>query len=49
MSEFKAQILSILIVIGIFGILYAGYKTLIKNTWNSISNEVSEIISSTRE
>ena len=44
MSEFKAQILGILIVISVFGLLLGLYETLTKNTINSISQEVSEVI-----
>lgn len=44
MAEFKAQILGILIVISVFGLLLGLYETLTKNTINSISQEVSEVI-----
>ena len=45
MSEFKAQILGVLIVIGVFGILVGLYETLIKDTVKSVSQEISEVIS----
>lgn len=44
MAEFKAQILGILIVISIFGVLLGLYETLTKNTVNSVSQQVSEVI-----
>lgn len=43
MSEFKAQLLGILIVISVFGILLGLYETLTKNTVNQVSEQVSEI------
>lgn len=46
MSEFKAQILGILIVIGVFAILAASAKTLVQNTWTNVSNELSEVMES---
>ena len=44
MSEFKAQILGILIVISVFGVLIGFYETLTKNTVKAVSQEVSEVI-----
>ncbi len=47
MSEFKAQLLGILIVIGVFSAIVMGYKTLVKNTWERIENETSSLQVST--
>ena len=38
MSEFKAQLLGILIVIGVFSAIVVGYKTLVDNTWDKIDH-----------
>ena len=43
MSEFKAQILGILIVIGVFSAIVVGYKTLVQNTWDKIDQEMSSL------
>jgi len=44
MSEFKAQILGILIVISVFGILLTAYKSMSSNTIDNVSNQVSSIL-----
>lgn len=46
MSEFKAQILGILLVIGVFAVLKVSYETLIENTVNTVTSEVSEVLAS---
>ena len=43
MSEFKAQLLGLLIVISIFSVIIIGYKSLVKSTWNKINQEVSSL------
>ena len=49
MSEFKAQLLGILIVIGVFSAIVVGYKTLVDNTWDKIDQEMSSLSISTTE
>ncbi len=49
MSEFKAQLLGILIVIGVFSAILVGYKTLVDNTWDKIEQEVSSLTVTTSE
>ena len=44
MSEFKAQILGILLVIGVFAVLKVSYETLINNTVDTVTSEVSEVL-----
>lgn len=44
MSEFKAQLLGILLVIGVFAALKISYETLIKDTVNTVTSEVSEVL-----
>ena len=46
MGEFKAQILGVLIVIAVFGTVLAGYKTLVNDTWDKVSNEIASEIES---
>ncbi len=46
MAEFKAQILGILLVLGVFGILLASYKTFAQDSIDNVSAKVSEVISS---
>ena len=49
MSEFKAHLLGILIVIGVFSAIVVGYKTLVDNTWDKIDQEMSSLSISTTE
>lgn len=49
MSEFKAQLLGILIVIGVFSAIVVGYKTLVDNTWDKIDQEMSSLSMPTTE
>ena len=49
MSGFKAQLLGILIVIGVFSAIVVGYKTLVENTWDKIDQEMSSLSISTTE
>jgi len=44
MAEFKAQILGILLVIGVFAVLGGLYQGLIKDTVKQVSNQVSEVL-----
>lgn len=46
MSEFKAQILGILLVISVFGVLLVSYQKLTQNTVDNVSQKVSEILES---
>ncbi|MCI5745648.1 MAG: hypothetical protein MR270_05135 [Erysipelotrichaceae bacterium] len=46
MAEFKAQILGILIVVAVFGVLLASYKTLAQDSIDGVSQKVSEVIGS---
>ncbi len=43
MSEFKAQLLGVLIVIGLFGIIAAGFKTVVSNTMEKIETQASSL------
>ena len=45
MSEFKAQLLGILLVISIFGVLAGAYRTLVENSLETINNEISNQLS----
>ncbi len=47
MSEFKAQILGILIVVAVFGVLMVSYKKLTENTISDVTQKVSEVVNST--
>lgn len=49
MGEFKAQILGILIVIGIFGAIVAGYKALVEKSWDKIDQEINSLEISTNQ
>ena len=44
MAEFKAQILGILLVIGVFAILCGLYQELIRDTVREVSTQVSEVL-----
>ena len=44
MSEFKAQILGIVIVLAVFGMLLIGYKQITQSTIDNVSKEISEVI-----
>ena len=46
MSEFKAQILGVLLVVGVFGVLLTAYKSFMTNTVNDVTTKTSEVIES---
>ena len=46
MAEFKAQILGILLVLGVFGVLLGLYESFAKDSMDSVSTKVSEVLSS---
>lgn len=45
MGEFKAQILGIILVLGIFGVLAGPVKNTFTNAWTKIATQVSTEIS----
>lgn len=46
MSEFKAQILGVLLVLGVFGVLLTAYKTFVQSTVNQVTDKTAEVIDS---
>lgn len=42
MSEFKIQIISLLLVIAIFSLLLTQYKTFIQDTWQQVAQQMKE-------
>ncbi len=46
MAEFKAQILGIVLVLGVFSVLATAFSSLAQNTMDNVSNQVSEVLTS---
>jgi hypothetical protein len=44
MSEFKAQILGVIIILGIFAVLNKTVSGFFQSTWANIQNQVTQLI-----
>jgi hypothetical protein len=46
MSEFKAQILAILLVLGTFGVLNAKFQSFFTSLWDKVETRLNETLAS---
>jgi hypothetical protein len=49
MSEFKAQILGIILVLGIFVVLNQSVTNFFSDTWNNIQQQVNSLVTTSSE